>query len=548
VADNGLPLGTSGAIQHDPRFGDIRIAGEAMSSGILATGAPFDPLSGTWSGDIVFNTSQPIGPGGLDLYTVALHEIGHALGLPENPDPSSVMYEGYQGPRQGLSGGDVGNIQALYGPRLADSYDLKASNDSPAGATHLNVPSGGPATFTADLTTPYDTDFYQIQLPGNVTEATIRLHVAGLSLLAGRLTISGVNGAEATATGPGQDLELSLSSLPAGHSLLVRVDSLSPNFSIGAYQLEVIPLTNLGQPDHQNTPASPGASSSGQPPVINLQPRVYRTDQRFAYYTEDSVSAGVSKTYRFLAPANLANDPAPLTILAWSLQPGSFRPHLTLLNDQGVPVPATVLVNEGGTYVLQVANPSPGTSYLLRVDGNGLAGNYALGILFDGQPAVPTPLVTDGLMSPASDVAATLNVAEPQLMHFIFAANGSPGATFNLVDAQGQLVASLVAPGAEPVTTSLYLPAGAYTISLIGAGQGSVWAVALSSPLGPEASDVTQVPQPLPSSTTQLGFQSGPGGPVSDPTLVAPVSSSITSSSGPAGSLNASIAPIAALD
>ena len=36
VSDNGSPLGVSGNQQDDPRFGDIRIGGYAMSSSILA--------------------------------------------------------------------------------------------------------------------------------------------------------------------------------------------------------------------------------------------------------------------------------------------------------------------------------------------------------------------------------------------------------------------------------------------------------------------------------------------------------------------------------
>jgi hypothetical protein len=56
VEDSGLPLGTAGAIQGDSRFGDIRIAAYPMSGEVLAIGSPFDPLGGTFSGDLKFNT------------------------------------------------------------------------------------------------------------------------------------------------------------------------------------------------------------------------------------------------------------------------------------------------------------------------------------------------------------------------------------------------------------------------------------------------------------------------------------------------------------
>ena len=46
------------------------------------------------------------------LYALALHEIGHALGLADNADPSSVMY--YQSTAQTLDANDLAGIHQLY--------------------------------------------------------------------------------------------------------------------------------------------------------------------------------------------------------------------------------------------------------------------------------------------------------------------------------------------------------------------------------------------------------------------------------------------------
>ena len=53
---------------------------------------------------------------GIDLFTVALHEAGHALGLGHSDRPGSVMYPYYR-QAAGLTADDIAGIRALYGGR-----------------------------------------------------------------------------------------------------------------------------------------------------------------------------------------------------------------------------------------------------------------------------------------------------------------------------------------------------------------------------------------------------------------------------------------------
>src|SRR5262249_61379096 len=100
-----------------------------------------------------------------DLYTVAMHEFGHSLGLGHSVS-GTVMYASYQGVKAGLAADDVTKIDAVYGARSQDVNDTFAPNDSFAATTDL---SGliDPFWLTAlanilDVTTPADTDWYTL--------------------------------------------------------------------------------------------------------------------------------------------------------------------------------------------------------------------------------------------------------------------------------------------------------------------------------------------------------------------------------------------------
>jgi hypothetical protein len=101
-------------------------------------------------GDVWFDDAEPWGVfdgSEFDLYLVATHEIGHALGLAHSSVPSALMYPVLTRNTTGLTQDDADAIQALYG--LPDRDDVPTQNIPPSG--DVETASG---QITADF--PYE--------------------------------------------------------------------------------------------------------------------------------------------------------------------------------------------------------------------------------------------------------------------------------------------------------------------------------------------------------------------------------------------------------
>ena len=180
----------------------IHVSMEPLGAGVAAISSPVTTPS-SLAGNMLLNSNQSFSVNGssgtYDVYSVALHEVGVLLGLPENSTPSSVMDSVYQGVRTGLSAGDISAAQALYGAPVGNSFGGPAGNYTIQNAYNLGGPQG--AYLSGRLLTQNETDYYAFN-PNRQT--TVNLQTSGLSLLEANLIVRNQSGTVITsASDPG---------------------------------------------------------------------------------------------------------------------------------------------------------------------------------------------------------------------------------------------------------------------------------------------------------------------------------------------------------
>ncbi|MFO0930710.1 MAG: matrixin family metalloprotease [Gemmataceae bacterium] len=252
VPDNGAQIGSGDYQQGDPGFGDIRIGGFNMYATPLA-GACLPPPINNFSiaGDFNFNTGYAFNIGTtFDLKTVAMHELGHTLGLSHTTVPLATMFPTYNVIKNALNADDITSIRSGYGgARTADVYDAVASNNTFATATSLTSQID-PDTLTSvqtelDITTTTDADYYTFTAPADTTGTlTVQVQTAGLSLLRQAVTVYAANQTTILKSGSsagaydGTTVTLTVSGVTPGQVFYVKVAGADTTaFGTGRYAM-----------------------------------------------------------------------------------------------------------------------------------------------------------------------------------------------------------------------------------------------------------------------------------------------------------------------
>jgi hypothetical protein len=477
-------------------------------------GAPYNPVAGTHSGDIVFNSSFTFGVGtqSNDIYTVALHELGNALGVGENNDPTSVMYSTYTGPRTGLSAGDIAAVQSLYGVRPADMYEGTTGNNTLATAAVIKLPE-----IAADVSSSSDVDFYRYTVP-TYADRTIKVTVqsANVSLLTPHLTIYNASGqviATTSASDPfSGSASITLNNIKRGTVLYFKVDSAGSDvFSMGGYRLKI----DSGDVSRKQITAIDailngtiaytnfGHSTSTLATAASLDQAMYQLDPSFDYAINAKLNdASDVNFFSMTIPATAPN------AVIFTVAPGQnsrLSAEVTVYDAKGQQVDAQILSNEASGYVVQVLNPVANAKYYVAVSHNAFAadcqdkGTYRLGINYTNTPIVLETIVDDTLSATDTVDVVSLQSTQAQLYHFVLSADTGGAASgivvvMQIFDGNNKLVMNLVCQDGNTLSADIQLAQGTYTVRFIGVSTSgaiipltnySLLGVRLNDPLDP---------------------------------------------------------------
>jgi hypothetical protein len=283
VSDSGADEGSGNYQEGNPRFGDIRVSGFNFPGSSALGMANMPPPDNNYSiaGDIFFNTGQTFNIGStFDLFTVAAHEIGHALGLYHSSTNLAVMCPTYWTTFTALGSDDIAGIRAIYSGGNARSYDaFSGTNASFSTATNLTSlidPNSVTALETRlNISNTSQKEYFVVTVPsGTNGSMTVTVQSSGLSLLAPSLTV--YNSAQtqlATKSGSGElgsTLSLTISGVSAGQQYYVKVGGANTtSFGTGVYgmafQFGSTPPPAVPLPNTQVLNGNPIHGGGGQP-------------------------------------------------------------------------------------------------------------------------------------------------------------------------------------------------------------------------------------------------------------------------------------------
>jgi hypothetical protein len=290
VGDGAYNENSLGYAQNDPRFGDIRVGGYAFLNNTTTLAQTYypPPNGSTAAGDVEVNTAMNFNiDSDYDLYSVLLHEFGHALGLAHSQNPATVMYADYGGIRSGLTEGDIAGIQALYGARRFDTFQqqgLGFNFQAPIDVSGGLAGSSSESVSGLSLQSIGGSEYFSFVAPAYARGSLqVTAAAANLSLLSPQVSIYDSSGRVLKqASNPsswGTNVTAVIPNVVPGQRYYVVVTGATHDvFDAGAYRLDVSlpnsqPAVAPSQPPTSvPVPTPPPVTTAVIPPSANNSP------------------------------------------------------------------------------------------------------------------------------------------------------------------------------------------------------------------------------------------------------------------------------------
>ncbi|MCU0712074.1 MAG: M10 family metallopeptidase domain-containing protein [Pirellula sp.] len=550
--DRSDSFGTVGLPVRDPRFGDFRVGAFPQSETVLANAVPFSSQSGTWAGDLLLNSDvefvwndwssgTPQSASEVDLFSVLLHETGNSLGIADNANPSSVMFQSYNGPKGSLTSVDREAIRSLYGVR-SDAYEFQSNNTmGTATLIRRRTASADVTSIRGSINSRSDVDFYRYVPRVGQTEVSVRLEASGVSFLKSKIEVLNSRGEKISDAKVDSifenNMSIRVSSLDSLDQLFIKVASNSDDvFGMGEYKL-ILDYRSESQQPPLYPPMQDGDDDDGSVwqhvdidqlfRSAGMLDREIGANDSLSRATEMFAPEGFLDKTRFEALSSLqsTSDVDFWKFTTPSMVEGrlhlSFTPlgtatqssfHVDIVNALGSSVRSKTIVRTDGSWSIELFDPAPSTTYYVSVRTNpniqhsGI--NYLLSVNLATQPLNAVSLFS-GSITGAGSRDHYLTINKTQLYHFDLLASGGTsdnGLQMTIIDLRTGLDVFLIAtPNQVRRGDAVWLDEGDYMIRFTTRNRAGIPSrtisysariAELSDDQGPRLVDPTKPPLP----------------------------------------------------
>jgi hypothetical protein len=391
--------------------------------------------------------------------------------------------------------GDVFSVGS-YDLTLSQTQLLWSPSNPVVGSTAVSEPSNyngaTPLTVGTTITQNSQTDAYSFRAPSSLTSVlTFNVQDWGIGLLAPSFTVYNFLGiAVGTATASSTSVtsvSLTIGSILPNQTYYVSVQNGRINQdAFGSYQLSLA-FTASSATSTNFAPATPwfgsnipwnGQTNTTFATAATLQNSTGEAPAARYLAIEGITSTQNQQYYKLTTPSVAAGQTEVLTVSTESLGNGSLLPWVLAFDQNGNSLNAQVLAEQGGSSVIQVTVPNPGSVVYLEVasdpaPGTASTGNFYLEATFGNVMAADGPIASGALPSvPAGSVASTstsLSVSQTEVYTYVLAgspSNTTPGTLLfaYFINSSGVIVSSVETSAQTAESGVAILPAGDYTI------------------------------------------------------------------------------------